>query len=155
MKAPEPTLSGNIRTREELECLDPCPEQMEVEQPVTAMEADLQQSTKRQRVVSEVTASDVGILPGMLAHIDNCFLSSPIPLENIQSVSSYMHDLGSMENGSGKKGDCQKPSSMGVNTRWSVSNTTFVDGGGVHLLSWNLFEFSKANGPGVTHPITT
>lgn len=95
MTAPEPTLSGNVRTREELELIDPCTEShMEVDQLVNTAEADFPQSQKRRRV--DLGSSETGAGMGQL--LVNSLLPCPILKENIQTVTSVLSDLLPQEN---------------------------------------------------------
>lgn len=80
MKAPEPSLSGNVRSRDELEEMDPCMDSDMAVDLVDFAQADVPPLSPKRRRVERGTSTN-GIVSGMF--IANSLLCNPIPLENI------------------------------------------------------------------------
>lgn len=144
MKAPEMSITGQVRSRDDLARVEVCSEMdMEVDQP----RDDCPLLTKRRRVI----LGGEGSTPGMHISSELILLPKPIPLptpsENIQCVLPGTHDPWPSINLSGEVRACQKPGGMGVSMGCPVLNPKHPGTGGTFdCLAGSILNFENPLG---------
>lgn len=148
MRAPEPSLIGSIRSREDRDGEETNPGvDMEVEHCLEAIEAVCSSSPKRRRLVLESKAQGDLAAPGTANIGEHSLLPCPIPSGNIQSTISATSTLLSQENVMGESLACQNESCvMGESLSWPLLKS-LPEAGGFEGFTGSILNFQNPTDP--------
>lgn len=147
MTAPEPSLSGHVRTRGEMELVEaPSPTDMVVDR--VDVEDSLMLSKRRRVELTDMMEAPSKPVPC------NYLFPTPIPSGNTQSASPGSHDFLSLENVSGVNLVLSKIGGMGGSTGWPILNSSSLNVGGSNEdYAGSILDFQ--NPLGLPQPIPT